>query len=188
MGLEAGVTKLSDLDPTWPLSTDLRHYGDDHLRNIKIAAKSLLPGGVTEQLSHADLLLRGTNTHAQIDTHISNGAFVDRGDPVDYDKTVGDFVKDAAWHDWDLSAIVPSGARAVLIRLVGEASSAGTCMRLRKDGNAYSTNSAYLYASAANITYGGDYIVPCSAGRVIEYYVANANWTALNALVAGWFF
>lgn len=42
MGLETGVTKIADLDSTWPLGTDERSAGDDHLRNIKIALKSLL--------------------------------------------------------------------------------------------------------------------------------------------------
>lgn len=42
MGLEVGVTKIADLNSTWPTSTDERSNGDDHLRNIKVALKSLL--------------------------------------------------------------------------------------------------------------------------------------------------
>lgn len=42
MGLEAGVTEISDLNENWPLDDDLRYEGDDHLRNVKIALKSLL--------------------------------------------------------------------------------------------------------------------------------------------------
>lgn len=41
MGLEA-VTKISDLNPLWPLGTDERSQGDDHLRAIKTALRSLL--------------------------------------------------------------------------------------------------------------------------------------------------
>lgn len=42
MGLETGVDEIADLNENWPLSTDERYQGDDHLRNIKIALKSLL--------------------------------------------------------------------------------------------------------------------------------------------------
>ncbi len=41
MGLES-VTKISDLNSSWPLSGDDRHEGDDHIRITKVALKSLL--------------------------------------------------------------------------------------------------------------------------------------------------
>ena len=42
MGLENSVTSITDLNALWPLATDPRHQGDDHLRLIKVALKSLL--------------------------------------------------------------------------------------------------------------------------------------------------
>lgn len=42
MPLESPVTQLSHLNEAWPLGSDDRQYGDDHLRNIKSAVKSLL--------------------------------------------------------------------------------------------------------------------------------------------------
>lgn len=42
MGLETSVTKIADLVATNPLGTDDRVEGDDHLRLIKVAVKSLL--------------------------------------------------------------------------------------------------------------------------------------------------
>jgi hypothetical protein len=52
MSLESNVTQISDLNEAWPLSSDPRHYGADHLRNIKIALKSLLtnPGQLGQKL------------------------------------------------------------------------------------------------------------------------------------------
>jgi hypothetical protein len=41
MGLES-VTDIADLNVLWPLAGDERSQGDDHLRNIKVAVKSLL--------------------------------------------------------------------------------------------------------------------------------------------------
>ena len=42
MGLESPVVKIADLIATNPLGTDDRVEGDDHLRIIKVALKSLL--------------------------------------------------------------------------------------------------------------------------------------------------
>jgi hypothetical protein len=52
MGLESNVQKLADLNENWPVgSQDPVYEGDDHIRNIKKAVKSLLnfPAGL-EQL------------------------------------------------------------------------------------------------------------------------------------------
>lgn len=42
MGLETSVTQISDLNAAWPLGSDTKNYGDEHLRNIKVALKSIL--------------------------------------------------------------------------------------------------------------------------------------------------
>lgn len=42
MGLEGSVSKIEDLNSSWPLSSDERSQGDDHFRNLKVALKSLL--------------------------------------------------------------------------------------------------------------------------------------------------
>lgn len=41
MGLES-VTNIEDLNVLWPLGNDPRNQGDDHLRAVKVALKSLL--------------------------------------------------------------------------------------------------------------------------------------------------
>jgi len=51
MGLESNVQDLDDLNENWPIgSQDPVNEGDDHLRNIKKAVKSLLnfPGGLQQ--------------------------------------------------------------------------------------------------------------------------------------------
>jgi len=53
MGLET-VTQVSDLNELWPLSTDLRTQGDDHLRAIKVALKSLLTNPEQVASRHID--------------------------------------------------------------------------------------------------------------------------------------
>lgn len=38
MPLETGVNDLDDLNPSWPIGTDPKSEGDDHIRNVKLAA------------------------------------------------------------------------------------------------------------------------------------------------------
>ncbi len=42
MGLES-ITYISDFNTSWPLSTDKRRQGDDHLRGIKLGVKNSFP-------------------------------------------------------------------------------------------------------------------------------------------------
>ena len=42
MPVESSVTEISDLNELWPLNSDARRFGSDHLRLVKVALKSLL--------------------------------------------------------------------------------------------------------------------------------------------------
>lgn len=53
MGLES-VTDAGDLNVLWPLSTDPRTEGDDHIRAIKVAIASLLTDKSQVDSRHAD--------------------------------------------------------------------------------------------------------------------------------------
>ena len=44
MPLEGSVAKIEDLNDLWPLGSDQKLAGDDHLRNVKSAILSLLDG------------------------------------------------------------------------------------------------------------------------------------------------
>jgi hypothetical protein len=169
MGLETGVVDIADLDETWPLATDDRPEGDDHLRNIKIALKSLLAVGGLAQLG---------------------GIFKDRGDPAAFDKTLTGFTTDNAYHDWDLSAIVPAGAVAILLRVNARTSSAGSgTLFFRKNGNSKSFAVSELLCSEVGIQQNEDVVVACDSGRVIEYCAtATPTWDVMNAVVKGWWF
>jgi hypothetical protein len=118
----------------------------------------------------------------------SHGIFKDRGDPAAYDKVLAGFTRDSAWHDWDLSAIVPAGAKAVLMRLYGASSSGVGQVWLRENGNTNTMNIAMLVVRTTGAAYQEDVIVSIDTNRVIEYLANNITWTALNALVAGWWF
>lgn len=122
----------------------------------------------------------------QLDHATKAHGFYDRGDPASFDKDVGDLTKDGAWHDWDVSAIVPVGAKAVL--LCGHLEGAGTDWRIkfRKNGNTNEINHCGMETIRANVERHRTSIVACDANRVIEYNADNQAWVALSLAIRGW--
>lgn len=252
MSVEAGVTEIADLNELWPLANDPRHQGDDHLRLIKVALKSLLTNlpqvgidtveqtlsapsteidwsGTVTQGCRVTVILTQDGTGGRAVTWSSKflitttdidldpdavtvldfvgtaagklvltqyghdvsaptglaTSFVDRGDPADYDKT--SWTRDNAWHDWDLSAIVPAGAKAVLLRIYGYDESVGQYIFFRKNGNANAANTAAAYTQGINYAFAHDLVVACDTDRIIEYLASTAWNTAFpKAVVRGW--
>jgi len=114
-------------------------------------------------------------------------SFTDRGDPTAADLTQATLTKDSAWHDWDLSAIVPAGATAVLIRVLAVNTAAIGTLMFRKNGNANAINVARVDTQTTSGFVTADIVVPCDSGRMIEYYVGNVGtWAAISLTVAGW--
>lgn len=111
----------------------------------------------------------------------------DRGDPVAYDFTKPDFTIDSAWHDLDLSAIAPAGAKVIWLS-VGVSSSGNAAVFFRKKGNANAFNIQRAIGIAANVL---AYSLPvfCDTNRFVQYYVENSGvWTSINVSVTGWQF
>ncbi len=116
------------------------------------------------------------------------GFFHDRGDPASSDKATGDWTKDGNWYDWDLSSVVPAGAKAIVVSGYVTSSGAGESFMMRKNGNSNSVNMEITTTQVANINIPFEFIVPCDENRVIEYLFANSgHWTSATATVVGWF-
>ena len=116
----------------------------------------------------------------------SQTSFVYRGDH-DWDRTKPEF--DAAavgsYTDWDLSAIVPAGAKTVVLFVSGKDTTVGVSLSLRKNGDTYPTGVWYNIIDSVIVT--GVYIVPLDSSGIIEYKYS-ANMGVLNVKVIGWFF
>lgn len=116
------------------------------------------------------------------------GFFVDRGDPVNDDFVVGDFVKDNNWHELDLSAIVPEHAHGVLFQFVYRNTLVDKGVSFRTKGNVNVRNLSTQRALVANIRHQGDFACPCDpTDRKLEYRV-DPNTDFLNFTVKGWWF
>jgi hypothetical protein len=114
--------------------------------------------------------------------------YVDRGDPAAFDFAVGDLTTDGAWHDLDLSSIVPASAKAVIIKVAIEDNAAGNAFAFRKNGNSNAFNIARQATQVADVTiHMPPTIIPVDTNRVIEYLATSTTWTTINIQVCGWF-
>lgn len=169
--------------------------GDSHNHN----------GGDGAQIAHGDLsgIAPASSTHVTNgDSHDHSGGdgaqiaystlsglptyvnFVDRGDPAAADFT--SFTTDSYWHDLDLSSIVPSGAKAVLLGLELLDDAAGSYFLVRKNGNSNAYNADKIRTQVANISMDGNLIVFVDANRVIEYRAAAVTFSSIEMVVRGW--
>ena len=117
---------------------------------------------------------------------LSGGLFIDRGTRSSADIT--SWALDSTWHDLDLSAIVPAGAKAVLLHAYIAASAAGMMVRFRKKGYTTSAecNCSDLWTQVKDIRIYADLVVPCDTDRKIQYWATNAGITELAATIGGW--
>lgn len=114
--------------------------------------------------------------------------FVDRGDPAAWDFVTGDFTKDNAWHDLDLSGIVPALAKAVLLRLYVASAALGKSFLLRKDGNTNALSAVQISPTVTGVAFSSNPSCPVSTARKLEYKVTDANINQAYLCVMGWWF
>lgn len=112
--------------------------------------------------------------------------FVDRGDPAAVDFATGDLTKDGAWHDLDLSGVIPSDAKLVLLRVIMANTIPMQQVMFREKGNSNTANITNVISNVAVTLLGNDFsVVPDSSG-VIEYLTSPSTFTTLDITVAGW--
>jgi len=146
---------------------------------VKIAGGS--PGVNKVLTSDADGL-------ATWETPSGGGGFVDRGDaPWDKDSA---WTRDA-YTDWDLSAIVPAGAKAILLRVATTEGGAGQEFTFFKrkagSGSPTSENLLVVVTQGPGLYFHTEGVVAVGADRIIQYYVYTAS-TGCAAVVKGWWF
>jgi len=123
------------------------------------------------------------NHAANKDAH--HAVFVDRGDPTGYDFIASDHTVCGVWTDMDLSAIVPAGALAVLIKFGGYRADIVTNFQLRKKGNSNEYNVSTINMQVENVWVYADLIVPLPPSRIIQYKQYQV-WNESNLTVKGW--
>lgn len=116
----------------------------------------------------------------------AGGTFVDRGDASNYDLINTGMTLDGTWVDWDLSSIVPAGAKAVLLYVSIQDDAIGSDLAFRKNGDVNGYNIAWFETQVTDHEFRANAVVACDANRVIEYKATNTTWTNISLTVRGW--
>lgn len=116
------------------------------------------------------------------------GFFVDRGDPAAVDFTSANFTKDNAWHELNLSSIIPEHAHGIVFSLTVQANAIAKLVTFREPGNAHAQNASKARTIVANMRHQLDCVCVISADRKIEYRAAVAIYEYLEFTVKGWWF
>ncbi len=114
--------------------------------------------------------------------------YVSRGDysGADYDHTT--LIADSAFHELDLSAIVPEGATAVKLHCKMTSAIVATKLRLRPGGYIHSGFHCTLRSQVANVTVGALITVGLSTDRKIGYQYTTGVPGVRSITVQGWWF
>lgn len=122
------------------------------------------------------------------DMLIARGIFVDRGDPPAWDFAKPDFTTDSAWHDLDLSGIVPENARGVVLHLAINSGLIGSFAQFRKNSTTTPFSRSELRIQTGGLFNDADIVVSLDADRFIEYKISNVLWTNIYLGVKGWWY
>ncbi|RLC33997.1 hypothetical protein DRH14_03915, partial [Candidatus Shapirobacteria bacterium] len=144
-------------------------------------------GGVT--WSRTYLVIRGWYKDELVDSEIIGENYINRGDPSAVDFSISDIITDGAWHDLDLSGILPPEAAGQLIHLLVKIRHqyAGISAFFRENGNTNVVNVAGITSQEANGVNYQDIWIKCDENRIIEYLTSSTGtWYDFNITVRGW--
>jgi len=113
--------------------------------------------------------------------------YVDRGDPENYDFVYTDLIRDGAFHDLDLSGIIPKGRPLLIVRLSLRTGTGIGSVWFKPKGMTYDKNSSTVYTQLQDVIYSLDISVYPNADGFIEYYVSGDVFNIINIIVRGWF-
>jgi len=111
--------------------------------------------------------------------------YIPRGIVGAYDFTLGNFTRNGAWNDLDISGIIPAGVRLVHLKFNLKATAVGMAFYVSHIDGLW--NAAQLATQVANVTAYVDVIVPCTSDRKFRYLATNsAAWSGINFAIRGW--
>jgi len=113
-------------------------------------------------------------------------SFVDRGDNTSYDFMSGDFIKDNAWHEFDVSGIVPANAKAVLFATMVLCTATMKSFAIKKADNHYNINKSFVFSTVAGVLQSADWVCPIGPDGKLKYFVSPATWSTINLTIKGW--
>lgn len=112
--------------------------------------------------------------------------FTDRGNVASADFFAGDLTKDGAWHDLDLSGIIPAGTKRVMLRVQIIALATIGVMKVKTKGNAQDVNVDIASMETNGFPENTTLLVVPDADGIIEYWMSNVTYLTVIVTVAGW--
>ena len=139
------------------------------------------------------------DTGAKGDTG-DTGAQGEQGDPgvsgitkrsdAEYDFIETDLTKDAAWHDMDLSGVLPEGTEGFFMRIAFKNTAPVQVFQVCKKGdNKTKVSNLHSVSTPVADTYVVFDIGPVfvDANREIEYFAHATTWTELKGVITSYF-
>lgn len=112
--------------------------------------------------------------------------FVKRTPQVANDLIETDLTLDGAYHDWDMSSIIPINTQAVLIQLNLQALVSNGFFLFREKGIGAVVNVSQAQTAVAGVLVREMLVAVPSQGRILEYLGKNTTWTSITIFVMGW--
>lgn len=113
-------------------------------------------------------------------------SYVFRGTINAHDFGTVSFTQDGAWHNLDLSSIVPEGASAVNLHGSGKSANISTILLLIKKGSGSSRAYCQLRCQVANHQNCFRRTFALGSDRKLEYKISDPPFSLLNISVVGW--
>lgn len=124
---------------------------------------------------------------AYLATHPAACYYVDRGDSITFDFATDKFTRDNAWHDLDLSSIVPENTQAVNLFLLIKSTAANKTFMLRRRGYTGWGSVFQAHTQVANISYSTACVLAVDSDRKIQYKVKDTTVSIIELTIRGWF-
>ncbi len=115
----------------------------------------------------------------------TSSLYVQRTGDTDYDKAIGDWTRDGAWQDWDISGLVPVGTKKVQIFVRAVTSGTAILISFQKKGEAGIVSSQQRHCPTYATDSYFNFWVDVNADREIQYRVSAGTMTNLWAAIQG---
>lgn len=119
---------------------------------------------------------------------VQKPAYVDRGHHPAHDFTFGDFTVDNAWHNLDLSGLVPENAKGVNLHCVGSSTNAGEIIYVKPPSHTATFASCSLRSQVAGVHNCFRRFFALDSNRILEYRITGDGWTNIQMSVKAWCF
>ena len=112
--------------------------------------------------------------------------FLKKPDQQTYDFTLTDFTRDYQYHDLDLSAKVPAGAKAVMLWGAYKSDTPDCEANFAQNVHTGEYLKDIFFQHVANIGTTLDSTIPLDGDRIIQYRFSNVTYQYINISVVGW--